>query len=274
MLALAFVTKSNPSKRAEPRQGSLHDVTRFAHAAAVLRLRSSFGSRFEQSHDPHVHHRSNRPSEAIRRIALQHSWVFQSKRLLVQQRWSCLQHGFNAGVVTFVSGTGLHNQGHTFGICNHMPFAAFFRPIHRVGTGVRPPFTARTLALSMTSRSRFSIPWLPSISSNRPWALVQTPAADHWWKRRQHVEPEPHPISLGSDCHRMPSRSTNSNPTRHLRSSTAGLPPLGERFRTGKCREIASQSSSVSNCDMASAFLARGKFDAIDIAAGEQLARF
>ena len=47
----------------------------------------------------------------------------------------------------------LDRQGQTLGIRQHMSFAAIFRTIGGIRSGVRPPKTARTLALSMTARS-------------------------------------------------------------------------------------------------------------------------
>ena len=45
----------------------------------------------------------------------------------------------------------------------------------------------------------------------------QTPARSHSTKRRQHVLPEPHPISRGNICHGNPPRSTNRMPVSGLR---------------------------------------------------------
>ena len=55
-----------------------------------------------------------------------------------------------------------------------MAFTACFRTIGRVGAGVRPPKTARTLALSMSARSRLIAPAFPNTVRSKTWSFDPT----------------------------------------------------------------------------------------------------
>jgi hypothetical protein len=131
-----------------------------------------------------------------------------------------------------VGRTRAHYQRNSFGIGHDVAFAAFFPAIGGVWPGVRPPFSARTEALSITARSRLIRPRLPRTRSSRSWSCGQTCNSVHSRNRRQHVLPLPQPISTGSICQGIPVRSMNMIPDRHARSSTRGRPPLLE----GWCR--------------------------------------
>jgi hypothetical protein len=77
----------------------------------------------------------------------------------------------------------------------------FFPPAHRA---YRPAVHHRP-ALVEPSRRRSSA---RRVSCKRR----QTPARSDFTKRRQHVLPEPHPVSRGNICHGNPPRSTNRMP--------------------------------------------------------------
>jgi hypothetical protein len=77
----------------------------------------------------------------------------------------------------------------------------------------RPPFpTARTEDESADARFPSSWSAALSLSSKTCWSLSRMPAFRRSRRRRQHVIPEPHPISNG--------RSSQGMPVRHLRFST------------------------------------------------------
>ena len=114
-----------------------------------------------------------------------------------------------------------------------MTFAALFGTIGRIGPGVRPPKTARTLPLSTTARSRWISPALPSVVSNSAWSFDHTERRVHSANRRQQVLPLPQPISVGRSCQGIPVFSTNTIPVSAGRCSTRGRPPLGDRGGRG-----------------------------------------
>src|SRR5215211_4267693 len=75
----------------------------------------------------------------------------------------------------------------------------------------------------------------------------QSPASCHSRNRRQHVTPEPQPISWGKISQGMPLFSTKMMPVRAARSSTRGLPPCGLGDSGGSSSSITSHSSSLTN---------------------------
>jgi len=110
---------------------------------------------------------------------------------------------------------------------------------------MRPPKTARTLALSITARSRLTAPALPSCISNSVRNFDQTDKPVHSENRRQHVLPLPQFISLGKDCQGTPVLNTKTMPANACRLLTLGRPPLGDGSGSGgKSGSISLHSSS------------------------------
>mgnify|MGYP006950019650 FL=1 len=149
--------------------------------------------------------------------------------------------------VMHVGRGGLNDQRDARGIGDQVAFAAFLAPVRRVGSGVAPQKTARTLALSMTARDRSILPSRPSRSSSRSRIRGQTPAAVQSRSRRQQVTPLPQPNSAGIIRQGMPVRSTNTMPVRQARLETGGRPPLGLGRSGGSRGSISFHSSSVTN---------------------------
>jgi hypothetical protein len=115
--------------------------------------------------------------------------------------------------------------------------------IRRVGTRLGPPFSARTLELSITARDQSISPaWCNSVSNAR-WICFHAPAACQSRSRRQQVTPEPQPISLGKYSHGMPVCSTKMIPVSAARSGTRGR-PVRRTCPRGKWGSIKSHSAS------------------------------
>jgi len=119
--------------------------------------------------------------------------------------------------------------------------------IRWVRTGVRPPKTALTEQLSSTPTSRSNSPACPSSSSSNCQILIQTPACCQSRSRRQHVIPQPQPISSGRYSHGVPVFRIKRIPVKQLRSETRGRPPLGFRRSGGNNGWIRSHNSSGNN---------------------------
>jgi len=121
-------------------------------------------------------------------------------------------------------------------------FGPVFFPAHRAD---RPAVHHRP-ALVEPSRRRSSA---RRVSCKRR----QTPARSHSNRRRQHVLPEPHPISRGNICHGNPPRSTNRMPVSAARSETRGRPPrrgAGRRGFGSNGSRRAHSASSKRGCAM------------------------
>ena len=116
------------------------------------------------------------------------------------------------------------------GVGKNVMFRPGFAAIGRVRSSFFPPRSARSEALSTTARARSSWPRRRNSVSKTRWSRFQTPARCHRTSRRQHVLPEPQPISGGSMFHGMPLRSTKRIPVSTARSGI-GLRPACWRLR-------------------------------------------
>lgn len=154
-------------------------------------------------------------------------------------------------IVTRVGWSGPHDQRQAPRIGQNMPFAALFRTIRRVRAGMAPPKTARTLALSITARERWTFPACPNTERISVCSLDQTDSRVHSANRRQHVLPLPQFISRGSACHGTPVLSTNTIPVRACRFVTRGRPPFGDGLgSTGNKGSICFHNSSETSIAM------------------------
>jgi hypothetical protein len=132
-------------------------------------------------------------------------------------------------------------------VSQDVTFAAFFRSIRGVRSGVRPPKTARTLALSMMPKDASSCPRCPSTRSSLRWIRGHTPTCVQSRNRRQQVTPEPQPSSAGTSRQGMPVRNTYTMPVKQARSGTRGRPPLGLAGSGGKSGLISVHNLSGTN---------------------------
>jgi hypothetical protein len=136
------------------------------------------------------------------------------------------------------------------GVGKNVVFRPGLTAIGRVRSSFFPPRSARSDALSTTARPRSSWSRRRNSVSNVRWSRFQTPARCHRTSRRQHVRPEPQPISCGNMVHGMPLRSTKRIPVSTARSGM-GLRPAcwrlrGRRFGSmGSIRVHKSSSTSV-----------------------------
>jgi len=80
--------------------------------------------------------------------------------------------------------------------------------IGRIRPGLRPPKTARMLELSRLARDQSILSPAFKRSSSTRWSVSHTPAAVQSRRRRQHVIPQPQPISCGKSSQGMPVLST------------------------------------------------------------------
>ena len=118
--------------------------------------------------------------------------------------------------------------------------------VGRVRSRLGPPFSARTLELSITARDQSILPaWCNPVSSAL-WIFFHTPAFCQSRSRRQQVTPDPQPICRGKYSHGIPVCSTKTIPVSAARSGTRGR-PVRRGLRRGKCGSISSHSASSTN---------------------------
>src|SRR5215203_6278960 len=89
--------------------------------------------------------------------------------------------------------------------------------------------------------------YCPIRSSKTRCRSRHTPASCHSCRRRQHVEPDPQPISLGSITQGIPALRMKTMPVSAARLGTRGLPPLGLGGSGGSSGSTISHTSSVTN---------------------------
>ena len=121
-------------------------------------------------------------------------------------------------------------------------------PIGRIGTGFRPPFFARRLALSRLARLQSIRSAAPRRSSRTVCKRCQTLARFQSRRRRQQVMPLPQPISRGKYSQGRPVFNTKMIPVSAARSGTRGRPPLGLGGSLGSSGAMLVHSASVTSC--------------------------
>jgi hypothetical protein len=146
--------------------------------------------------------------------------------------------------VVDVSSSENYRERDPVSVRHKVALRARFSLIRRILASFLAPFLAGTLAESREALSQSISSASASRSSNIPSSSCHTPASCQSFKRRQQVEPEPQPISLGSISQGMPLFSTKTMPVRAARSGTRGLPPLGFSGSSGNRGSLVSHSSS------------------------------
>jgi hypothetical protein len=157
------------------------------------------------------------------------------------------------GDVVAVRGRQQRRQRDAAGLGENVVLRPRLTAIGWVRSSFFPPRSARTEALSTRARVRSNWPRWRNSASRTACSRRQTPARCHRANRRQHVLPEPQPISFGSICHGNPLRKTNRMPVNAARSGTRGRPMLFHRRRGGFGRSGSirlHRASSIRRWDM------------------------
>lgn len=147
--------------------------------------------------------------------------------------------------VMYVCAAYDYRERDAFSFDHKMALRARFSAIRRIGAGSRPPFGAGTLNESTDARLQSNLSASDSCSSRAWCSLCQTPACCHSRSLRQQVEPDPQPISLGSQDQGKPVRRTKMMPRSTSRLETRGRPPLGLFASGGNSGSTTAHSSSL-----------------------------
>ncbi len=133
------------------------------------------------------------------------------------------------GDVVAVAGGESGGQRGSLTVADHMVLGARPAAIDWRGACLFAPPFARTCELSTTALDQSNAPASCSSSKSTRCRRSQTPASFQSRKRRQHVIPDPQPISCGRSSHGMPVLRTKRIPVRACRSGTRLRP--GYRYR-------------------------------------------
>ena len=215
----SFVAKVETAKLMKPSDRAFDHPSRSAEAASVR------GAAFREG---------GLNALAVQRLAVRlrivaavalHQGRFSSRTAgAAAQRRNARHQGQELRHVVSIGGRQDGGQRNAPCLGENVMFRPRLTAIGWVRSSFFPPRSARTEALSTMVRARSSSPrWRNSVR-RAAWSRRHTPARCHRTSRRQHVLPEPQPISFGSICHGIPLRNTNKIPVNAARSATRGRP--------------------------------------------------
>jgi hypothetical protein len=241
-IGAAFVTNAEATKLMQPGICSLDHPAKDAQSASMLRValgKDGFDAAPSQGLGMRCGMIGAITLNSLRTLAWPSPLARNGRDGIHQRKQLCHIVAIRAG--------DRRGQWKALRIRDDVMLRAVFPAIRRVGAGLIPPKTARTLELSTTARDQ-SI-WLPSWRWLRNTCRISchTPASCQSRSRRQQVIPEPQPISLGRSSQAMPVFNTKRIPLRACRCGTAGRPPWGCALSGGRHGSMTAQSSSVSS---------------------------
>jgi len=221
-----FVANVEPTESMQPGQRAFDDPARPAEATAV-RCAALRELRLDAASVQFVPMRLG----VVAAIALNERWFAARPSGPTAQRGEGIHQGQELHNVVAVGRRQPHDERNAPRVGEKVMFRPLLAAIGRVRSSFFPPRSARTEALSTTARARSSWPRCRSSERRASWSRRHTPARCQPTSRRQHVLPDPHPISFGSICHGRPARNTNRMPVSAARSGTRGRPIAFPRRR-------------------------------------------
>ncbi len=217
-----FVADGEPSEAVHPREGALDDpavsaelLTAFNAAPGDSRLYAA----------PMAS--STAAAVIIGLVCVQFARAPARASTSATNGWDCIEQRFERHAVVDVGAGQQEGERDATAVGDEVSLGAGPPTVSRVWAGCRTPLFAAMDALSIQARLQSIRSPFRSRRSNSRCRRSHTPAHCQSRSRRQHVTPEPHPISRGSISHGMPVRSTNKIPVSAARADTGGRPPFG-----------------------------------------------
>ena len=241
-----FVADRESPEAMQPGDGPFDDPARTAEAAAVTAIAIR-----DQRPDATLAELAAMPFRVVAAVALDHVWFSARPSRPAADRRHGVDEVQQLCDVGPIRGRQRRDERNPVRVGKNMMLRPGLAAIGRVRSSFFPPRIARSDALSTTARARSSRPRRRSSVSSTACRRFHTPARCHRTNRRQHVVPEPQPISRGSIRHGIPLRSTNRMPVSTARSGIGARPAYCRlrRRRLGKSGSIrfhnASSSSSL-----------------------------
>lgn len=238
-----LVSDFEPTRLTDPTERPFHDPTDSTEAASVRHAGTG-----QMVLDAPLLQASAIARGAVRSVAVEvlrlSSWAparTVKGRDVVQER-----HGLHR--VVSLGSCYPQSQRCAPTVNDEVSFRTLLRSVRGVLSRVGPPKTARMLWLSIAAFDQSMRPSRPSRSRSSCSTFFHTPRRCQYRSRRQHVTPDPQPISWGSIHHGMPLCRTKTIPVRHARSSIGGRPRLpGPARCPGRSGRTTSHSSSGTN---------------------------
>ena len=236
-----FVSDAEPAILMQPRQGSFNHPSVHTQSTAVFHV--SLG---ENGCDMSVAKNLAVRLRIIRPISLHRVGLLPGAPSTSGDGRNPVNQRKKLSHIMSVCSRQSGGQRDAVAISDHVMFAPQFPSIRWIRPRLRPPKTARTDALSTIARDQSIESASRSFVSNNLWIFFHTPFFCQSRRYRQHVIPEPQPISCGSISHGMPLWSTNRIPVSTFLRSKGFLPGYRRRRRLGGGRigSISSHNSS------------------------------
>ncbi len=234
----------------QPCDGSFHDPTSFAQAAAM------FGSASRDLRlDTSGFERCPMRVRVVAAVALKELGLALGSAALASDGRNGIDQGQQLRHVVAIGLGQDYRKGNALRVGEQVVLRAGTTAIGWVRSRFFPAPRARMEELSATAREKSMRPAWRSFDSSTWCNRSHTLARCHALSRRQQVLPEPQPISRGSIFQGMPERSTNTIPVSAARSVTPGKRPgcfLRRRLGRGRSGSIMfHNSSSISGLDIA-----------------------
>ena len=118
--------------------------------------------------------------------------------------WNPVHQGNGHFRIVNIGPRVLKGQRSPLPIHNQMALRTVFAPIRGIRAGFRPPKRARTEQLSIAEVDQSIASACPNSSSRACQIFCQTPAVCQSRRRRQHVMPQPEPLSRGKYSQGVP----------------------------------------------------------------------
>ena len=244
----SFVSHIEATKAVQPRHRALDHPARSSQSTAMRP--SPFG---QLAGDAALFELVAMGLRVVAAVALDHAGPAQRPTRAAAQRRNPIDEWQQLRYVVPVRRREARDNRNPVGVGKNVMFRPGLTAIGRVRSSFFPPRSARRDALSTTARARSSWPRRRNSVSNTRWRRFQTPARCHRTRRRQQVDPAPHPICGGSMFQGIPLRSTNKIPVSAARSGI-GLRPAYWRLRRRRFGKSGSirfhKASSISGLAM------------------------
>ena len=239
-----FVTHVEATEAVQPRQRALDDPAGATQAASVLAI-------------PARQDRGNAPLaqfltmtfRVVAAIALHTSGSTTRRPGAAADRGKRIDEVEQFADVVAVGRRQPRDERNPVRVGKNVMFRPGLAAIGRVRSSFFPPRNARSEELSTIARAKSRSPRRRSSVSSTACRRFHTPACCHRTSLRQHVVPDPQPISRGSRFQGRPLRSTNRMPVSTARSGM-GFRPAWRRLRGrrfGKSGSMRAHRSSSSN---------------------------
>lgn len=239
-----FIPHVEASKPMEPGERALDDPARPAESAAVAAIAA--GQHGRDAAQPQC---GAMPLRVVSAVALHPARAPTRRSGAAPDRRHRIDQVQELANIVAISGRQPRDERNPVRVGKNVMFRPGLAAIGRVRSSFFPPRNARSDALSTIARARSSSPRRRNSASKTVWSRFQTPARCQRTSRRQHVEPDPQPISSGSMFQGRPLLRTNRMPVNTARSGI-GLRPAYRRFRRrrfGSSGSMRFQRSSSSN---------------------------